>query len=222
MPEDMRHWTPCKRPSKIVMEGRFVRLEPLSLSHTAELYAASAIPDAHQRFMWLSEYAPSDPDDFTEWVNTAMNSTDPVYFAVIDKQSGTVGGRQTFMRIDSANGVIETGSIYWGPLIARKAAATEALFLFAQHIFDELGYRRFEWKCNNDNEPSKRAALRFGFQYEGTFRQHMIVKGVSRDTAWFAMTDKDWPKLRQRFQNWLDPSNFDTDGQQKLRLQDCG
>ena len=124
------------------------------------------------------------------------------------------------MRIDPANGVIEIGNIYWGPLMSRKPAATEAQFLFTQYVFDELGYRRYEWKCNNRNEPSKRAAQRFGFTFEGVFRQHMVVKGENRDTAWYSIIDKEWPALKQAYEGWLDPANFDADGQQKRRLED--
>jgi RimJ/RimL family protein N-acetyltransferase len=124
------------------------------------------------------------------------------------------------MRIDAANGVVEIGNIYWGPELARTAAATEALYLFASHVFDDLGYRRFEWKCNDRNEPSKRAAIRFGFSYEGTFRQHMVVKGENRDTAWYAMIDRDWPAIAAAMRQWLDPANFDRDGRQKRRLED--
>ena len=127
---------------------------------------------------------------------------------------------QTLMRIDAANGVVEIGNIYWGPLIARKAAATEALYLFAHYAFDVLGYRRFEWKCNNDNVPSKKAAVRFGFQPDGVFRQHLVVKGLNRDTAWFPMTDKDRVKLKPAYEAWLSPENFDATGQQKLKLEE--
>ena len=124
------------------------------------------------------------------------------------------------MRIVPEHGVIEIGSILWGPAIARTRVATEALFLCARYAFDELGYRRFEWKCNARNEPSRRAAARFGFSYEGTFRQHMVVKGESRDTAWFAVIDRDWPTLRRAFERWLEPANFDAEGRQKRRLAD--
>jgi RimJ/RimL family protein N-acetyltransferase len=124
------------------------------------------------------------------------------------------------MRIDQKNGVIEIGNVYWGPLISRTPVATEALYLFARRAFDNLGYRRFEWKCNNTNTGSKRAARRFGFTFEGIFRQHMIVKGKNRDTAWFAMIDRDWPANRKAFEGWLDPSNFDSEGRQKRRLEE--
>jgi RimJ/RimL family protein N-acetyltransferase len=147
-------------------------------------------------------------------------SDDPIFFAVIDTASGRVAGRQTFMRIDEKNGVGEIGNIYWGPLISRKPAATEALYLFARHIFDDLGYRRFEWKTNNNNEASKRAAVRFGFQPEGVFRQHLVVKGENRDTAWFSMIDSEWPLVRKALESWLDPANFDAGGKQVRRLED--
>ncbi len=118
------------------------------------------------------------------------------------------------MRITPEHGVIEIGGIYWGPAIARTRIATEALFLHARYVFDDLGYRRFEWKCNDLNAPSKAAALRFGFTFEGVFRQHMIVKGANRDTAWFSMLDSEWPAIRARFERWLNPANFDADGSQ--------
>jgi RimJ/RimL family protein N-acetyltransferase len=124
------------------------------------------------------------------------------------------------MRIEPAFGVVEIGNIFWNSLVARKPAATEALYLFARHAFDDLGYRRFEWKCNNRNEPSKRAAERFGFAFEGVFRQHMIVKGENRDTAWYSMIDKEWPRCKAAFEAWLDPANFGPDGRQKRRLED--
>ena len=122
------------------------------------------------------------------------------------------------MRIDPVHGVIEIGSILWGPAISRTRVATEALYLFASHAFDTLGYRRFEWKCNNLNEPSKRAAERFGFTFEGVFRQHMVTKGNNRDTAWFAMIDGDWPRLKAGYEAWLRPENFDESGQQRSKL----
>jgi RimJ/RimL family protein N-acetyltransferase len=153
-----------------------------------------------------------------QWVATASASHDPLMFAVVDSETGRAGGRQALMRIVPEHGVIEIGSIMWGPDIIRSRRATEALYLFARHIFEDLGYRRFEWKCNALNEPSRRAAARFGFTYEGTFRQHMIVKGQSRDTAWFAMLDGDWPRLRAEYDRWLDPANFGADGLQKTKL----
>ncbi len=220
MAENMQHWVARPRPSIEPMEGRFVRIEKLNSSHSDELFDASAQPDGDIRFRWLPNVPPTDRSVFKEWVETVAASEDPIFYAVIDKATGKVAGRQTFMRIDAPNGVAEIGHIYWGPLISKKPAATEALFLFARHLFDDLGYRRFEWKCDNLNEPSKRAAKRFGFHAEGVFRQHLIVKGLNRDTSWFAMIDKDWTALRPAYEAWLSADNFDSNGQQKRRLEE--
>lgn len=217
---DLNGWTPRAGPARLPMEGRYVRLEPLDAARHGEgLYLASHTPDADERFRWLAEDAPNDRSTFRTWLEKAAASRDPLSFAVIDKQSGRIAGRQSFMRIDQANGVVEIGAILWNDPVARRPAATEALFLFARHAFDELGYRRFEWKCNNLNTPSKRAALRFGFTFEGVFRQHMVVKGLNRDTAWFSMIDKDWPTLRAALETWLAPENF-AQGRQISRLED--
>lgn len=221
MADDLSTWTPRPRPGTAVLEGRYVRLEKLDpIRHADGLFDASAQPDGDERFRWLPDVPPTDREAFRSWVAQSATSEDPLFFAVIDKATGKVAGRQTLMRIDAANGVAEIGHIYWGPLVSRKPAATEALFLFARHIFDDLGYRRFEWKCNDENLPSKRAARRFGFTPEGVFRQHLIVKGKNRDTAWFAMLDKDWTKLRRAYEAWLAPENFDAVGTQKMSLAD--
>ena len=221
MADDLSDWQPRPRPGRKVLEGRNVRLEPLEAArHGDELFAASAVADAGSRFAWLPELPPQDRAAFQPWLEKAEASPDPLFFAVIDKASGKVAGRQTLMRIDANNGVAEIGNIYWGPLVSRKPAATEAQFLFASYVFDELGYRRYEWKCNNANEPSKRAAERFGFTFEGLFRQHMVVKGANRDTAWYSIIDKEWPALKSAYISWLDPSNFDVDGQQIRRLEE--
>lgn len=224
MAETLPNWTPRPRPDRITLNGRFVRSEPLQTArHLDGLFQESAVADteAARRFTWLFETPPASRDDLRAWMDKAETSPDPLFFALIDQASGRVAGRQSLMRIDPNFGVIEIGNIYWGPTIARKPAATEALYLAARHVFDDLGYRRFEWKCNNDNLPSRKAALRFGFQAEGVFRQHMIVKGLNRDTAWFAMTDKDWQTLKPAYEAWLSPDNFDAAGQQKRRLEEC-
>lgn len=221
MAGNLENWQPRPRPERKVMEGRYVKLEPLDAEkHGDGLYAASSVADADARFAWLPDHAPQSRAAFQPWLEKAAASPDPLFFAVIDKQSGKVAGRQTLMRIDAANGVIEIGNIYWGPLVSRKPAATEAQYLFAAYAFDELGYRRYEWKCNNANAPSKRAAERFGFKFEGIFRQHLVVKGENRDTAWYSIIDKEWPALKQAYQAWLDPANFDTEGRQKNRLEE--
>lgn len=223
MTQDLAHWTPRPRPERSVLEGRFVRLEPLDpVLHVDGLYDEITIADtaADQRFTWLFETPPVSRQALAAWTAKVATAPDAVFFAVIDVATGRIAGRQALMRIDQAFGVIEIGNIYWGPTIARKPAATEALYLTAAYAFDTLGYRRFEWKCNDLNEPSKRAALRFGFRHEGVFRQHMVVKGKNRDTAWFAMTDGDWQALRPAYQAWLSPANFDTEGRQRRRLED--
>ncbi len=206
------------RPTRIVLEGNYVRLEPLAPEHVADLYRASSAPGADQRFAYLFVHPPEDETEMAQRIATAATQDDPMAFAVVDRETGKAGGQQSFMRIVPEHGVIEIGAIMWGPDIAQTRRATEALFLFARHAFDDLGYRRFEWKCNALNEPSRRAASRFGFAYEGTFRQHMIVKGQNRDTAWFAMLDADWPRVRTEYERWLAPENFDAAGMQKTKL----
>jgi RimJ/RimL family protein N-acetyltransferase len=211
-------WQPRPRPERTVLEGRYCRLEPLDSSrHADALYAASMAPGAEARFHYLFD-TPQPRDDFQRSVERSAASADPFFFGVIDRASGRCEGRQALMRIVPEHGVIEIGNILWGPAIARTRAATDALYLSARHVFETLGYRRFEWKCDSDNEPSRRAALRFGFTYEGIFRQHMVVKGRNRDTAWFAMMDHEWPALRAEYDRWLSPGNFDSRGEQKTRL----
>jgi RimJ/RimL family protein N-acetyltransferase len=222
MSRDLRNWQPRPRPERVVLAGRRVRLEPLSAArHGDGLFEASSVPDAAQRFRYLFEHPPEDRAALQPWLEKAEAGADPLFFAVVDIATGKVAGRQALMRIEPAHGVIEIGSIYWGPLAARTAGATEAQYLFARYVFDELGYRRYEWKCHNLNERSKRAAERFGFRFEGLFRQHLVAKGENRDTAWFSIIDGEWPALRIAYENWLDPANFDAQGRQKRRLQEC-
>lgn len=217
--QDLSHWTPRPPPARAPLEGRYARLEPFDAArHAEQLFAASMAEGAEERHRYLFEPV-TDRAEFQAWFEAKVLQSDPLYFVVIDKASGKVEGRQCFMRIDTAHGVIEIGSILWGPGISRSRVATEALYLFARHAFEGLGYRRFEWKCNNANEPSRRAALRFGFAYEGLFRQHMVAKGSNRDTAWYSMIDGEWPGLKAAFEAWLDPANFDDQGQQKRRLE---
>ena len=212
-------WEPRPRPGRVVLEGHYCRLEPLDPArHAGSLFAASAAPGAEERFRYLADPVP-DRASFDAWIARSAASEDPLFHSVVDRVTGRCEGRQAYLRLTPEHGVIEIGHILWGPAIARTRVATEALALYARHAFDALGYRRFEWKCNALNEASRRAALRFGFAYEGTFRQHMVVKGLNRDTAWFAMTDGDWPRVSHALDRWLDPSNFDGDGRQRQRLQ---
>jgi RimJ/RimL family protein N-acetyltransferase len=200
-------------PQPIILEGRYVRLEPVAARHAADL-AAAAMPE---RFRWLYGEAPQNAGEAEAWINS-VNAGPDRYVAIIDKASGRALGRQGWMRIFPDHASIEIGGVYWGPEMARTRLATEALYLFARHAFDDLGYRRFEWKCNDRNDASKAAARRFGFQPEGVFRQDRIVKGENRDTAWFSIIDGEWPALRAEYERWLNPENFGADGMQRTRL----
>ena len=216
---DLTQWKPCPLPQRVPLEGAWCRLEPLEAArHGDQLFEASMAPGADARFRYLFE-SPCDRVEFDRWLARAVAADDPLAFAVIDRASGRCEGRQTLMRITPDHGVIEIGSILWGPAISRSRVATEALYLFARYAFETLGYRRFEWKCNSLNAPSIRAAGRFGFRYEGQFRQHMVTKGANRDTHWFSMIDTEWPVLRAAFDRWLAPENFDAQGRQRATLE---
>jgi RimJ/RimL family protein N-acetyltransferase len=217
--EDLSNWTPRPRPERRVLEGRYVRLEPLDpVRHGDALFAAGSGPNADDLWRYLGERPFPDRTSFEPWLQKAAASEDPLFHAAVDQKTGRTEGRLSLMRIDPGHGVIETGNILFGPRLARTPAATEAIYLQARYVFEELGYRRFEWKCNDLNEPSKRAAIRFGFAFEGVFRQHMVVKGLNRDTAWYAMLDREWPARKRAFETWLAPGNFDETGRQRLAL----
>ena len=202
-------------PQRVTLDGRYTRLEPIGPQHVADLFRA-VVPE---RYTYLFSHPPASEAALRQATEAAAQLNDPLVFAVVDRATGTAEGQQSLMRITPEHGVVEIGGIYWGPALARTRKATEALYLHAAYVFDELGYRRFEWKCNDLNAPSKRAAERFGFQFEGVFRQHMIIKGANRDTAWFAMLDADWPGIKAEYQRWLAPENFAADGRQKTALK---
>jgi RimJ/RimL family protein N-acetyltransferase len=219
---DLSQWRGAPRPERVVLDGRYARLEPLSLErHAVDLFASAREPGADARFAYLFDDVPADMAAFRSWMTGAASTDDPMFFAVIDKATGRAEGRQALMRIDPAHGVIEIGHVLWGPAIARTRVATEALYLSARYVLGDLGYRRFEWKCNDLNEPSKRAARRFGFAFEGVFRHHMVVKGRNRDTAWFSMIDAEWPALETGYAAWLAEDNFDGQGRQRRSLEQC-
>ncbi len=212
-------WKGVPSPQRVALDGHYTRLEPLDLpQHGDALWSAVQAPGEAERFRYLFDQPPGDRAEFHAWLEKAVASSDPLFFAVVDKQNCLAGGRQALMRIDPTHGVIEVGNIWWGPAIARTRLATEALYLFARYVFDTLGYRRLEWKCDDRNEPSKRAARRFGFRFEGVFHQHMVIKGQNRDTAWFAILDTDWPRLKPSYETWLEPKNFDEAGEQRAKL----
>ena len=177
------------------------------------------VEDAETRYQYLFGAPPKDRKLYDQWVDAAIGNQGMSRYAVVDNESGEVLGSQCLMNIVTQHGSIEIGSVLWGPLMARSRIATEAFFLFTEYALGELGYRRYEWKCNNANIASKRAAERFGFQFEGVFRNHMVIDGVNRDTAWFSIIDTEWPKLRSSFEDWLDKSNFDGDGRQVRDLK---
>ena len=206
-------------PQRVALEGRYCRLEPLAAAHVPALYAATAGEGEADRYRWLFEAPPANEAALADWVAHAATLEDPLHFAVIDLATGRAAGRRALMRMVPAHGNIEIGSVLWGRGIAKTRLATEALYLSARHAFETLGNRRFEWKTNNFNEPSKRAAHRFGFTAEGVFRQHMIIKGQNRDTAWFSMLDTEWPSRKAGFEAWLSPDNFDAEGRQRRKLQ---
>lgn len=209
------------KPTREVLEGQYCRLEPIDPErHCDDLFAASTPLDAAGRFLYLFEYPPASRQELFEWLTKVSAADDPLFFAVIDKQTGRVEGRQALMRISPEHQVIEIGNVYWGPAIAGTRVATEAHYLLMRQCLDVWGYRRYEWKCNALNAPSRKAAARFGFQFEGLFRRAIIAKGRTRDTSWYSVIDEDWPALKAAFDQWLEPANFDSRGVQKSRLSD--
>jgi RimJ/RimL family protein N-acetyltransferase len=211
--------SPAKRPARTTLQGRLGRLTPLDPSaHGDALFEAIGGDAGNKLWVYLFEGPFPDRAAFDQHLRRIAASEDPLFFAIVDQTSGRAVGYASYMRIDPAHRVIEVGSILFTPLLQRTALATEAMYLMARYVFDVLGYRRYEWKCNALNAPSRKAALRLGFTFEGIFRQHMIVKGRNRDTAWFSMLDSEWPTRKANFEHWLDSSNFVPDGQQKIAL----
>lgn len=201
------------------MIGHSCRLEPLDAErHAAQLHDANRDDRDGRNFTYLLTDAFSDLDAYRAWVTEVALGSDPMFHAIIDGQSGRAVGVASFMRIDPAMGVIEVGHINYSPRLQRTRAATEAMFLMMRRVFDELGYRRYEWKCDSLNAPSRAAAERYGFRFEGIFRQALVYKGRNRDTAWFSIIDREWPPLRAAFERWLDPANFDDAGGQRESL----
>ena len=212
-------WTSCKPPSHAALTGRFSKLVPTKLEHAADLFAAFSEDRDHSNWTYLA-YGPfEDIDAFTIWLRAACTETDPLFHTIIDGISKRPVGLASYARIQSATGVIEVGHLHYSPRLQRTPAATEAMFLMMKRVFDELGYRRYEWKCDALNAPSRRAAERLGFQFEGIFRKATIYKGRNRDTAWYSIIDQEWPSLRTAFEMWLAPDNFDSKGTQQRCLE---
>ncbi|GGL96096.1 acetyltransferase [Pseudooceanicola nanhaiensis] len=216
--EIVQGWQAPPRPEALRLEGHHALLEPMHAdTHAALIY------DEMQGLEWIWDYMPNGPfgsaAQYHRWMREAEGGTDPYFLAIRDKAQGLWAGVASYLRITPEQGVIEVGNIAFSPALQKTRAATEAMVLMMDWAFS-AGYRRYEWKCNALNMPSRRAAQRLGFSYEGIFRQHMVVKGRNRDTAWFAITDREWPALKEAFAVWLSPSNFDAEGRQRERLGD--
>lgn len=215
-------WRAAAHPPRQPMEGRFCRLEPIDPARHAEaLFAAFSEDRENRLWTYLSAGPFPNADEYTRWLTQNFTSDDPLCHAILDPASGNPIGTASYLRIDRKAGSIEVGSITYSPRLQKTAAATEAMYLMMRRVFDELGYRRYEWKCDALNAASRRAAERLGFTYEGLFRQATVYKQRNRDTAWFSILDSEWPALKQAYDTWLDPSNFDSNGRQKRPLAGC-
>jgi RimJ/RimL family protein N-acetyltransferase len=210
---------PAALPSRVPLPGRYVDLIPLDPRvHGDALWDSTNGTGRESLWTYLFAGPFSSRASFDTHYEERAASKDSLLYAIVDKPSGLAQGQAALMRIEPIHRVIEVGNILYAPALQRTPGATEAMYLLARHVFEDLGYRRYEWKCNSLNEPSRNAALRLGFNFEGVFRQHMIVKNRTRDTAWYAMLDSDWRGCKAAFERWLDPSNFDSEGRQKESL----
>ncbi len=210
---------PARRPGRTTLKGRLVTLTPLNpVAHGDALYEGTRGKAGDRLWKYLFEGPFPDRVAFDLYLQRVAASEDPLFFAILDQVSDMAVGYASYLRIEPAHRVIEVGNILFTPSLQRTPLATEAMYLMARHVFDDLGYRRYGWKGNALNQPSRKAALRFGFTFEGVFRQHMIVKGRNRDTAWFSLLDSEWPARKASFERWLNPANFEPDGRQKVRL----
>ncbi len=213
-------WVPRPRPPRTPMEGRLCRVEPLFAdAHAAALHEAHTL-DAEGRNWTYLPYGPfSSVDEYRAWVGSKESLDDPMFYAIVALPEARPVGVASFLRIAPDMGAIEVGHLSYSPALQRTAAATEAMYLMMRRAFDELGYRRYEWKCDTHNHPSRNAALRLGFRFEGIFKQAVVMKGRNRDNAWYSIIDGEWPELCAGFEGWLDPGNFDDAGRQKTRLE---
>lgn len=213
-------WIARQLPPRTPMEGRWCRVEPLDVErHAAELHDANLDDAEGRNWTYLTAGPFTELDSYRAWLTGISAGSDPMFHTIIDARTGKAVGIAAFLRIDPANGVIEVGHINYSPRMQRTTMATEAMVLMMRRVFDELGYRRYEWKCDSLNAPSRATALRLGFQYEGIFRQALVYKGRNRDTAWYSITDREWPALKGELDRWLDPGNFDENGNQRTRLR---
>lgn len=212
-------WRPRPRPQRRTLEGRYCRLEALEAKrHAGDLFAAYGQATDEHDWTYLFHGPFDDVAQYFAHIDTASAGNDPLYYAVIDRATGRAIGSLSLTRIDPANGVIEVGHVLFSPALKRTPLSTEAQYLLMNYVFTELGYRRYEWKCDSLNAPSRQAAERLGFQFEGIFRQAVVYKQRTRDTAWFSIIDGEWPALRIAFEDWLAPENFDAQGRQRHSL----
>lgn len=215
----VENWSERARPPRTPMFGRYCRLEPLDVEpHAADLFEAYAEAPDERDWTYVTRQRPTSLTEFREEIAGLAAKPDPLNFAIIDLASGRAVGTIALMRIDPPHGVIEVGGVIYSPRMQRKPTGTEAIYLLGRRVFDELGYRRFEWKCDSLNARSMAAARRYGFTFEGIFRQAIVYHDRSRDTAWFSMLDSEWPRAREAFERWLDPDNFDEQGRQRRSL----
>jgi len=213
-------WKEPPRPPRTAMTGRYCRVEPIDPArHAEELFRANSLDPSGRNFTYLGAGPFATLAAYRQWLESSCMGDDPLFHAIIDGATHQAAGVASYLRVDPRNGVIEVGHINYSPLLQRSRAATEAMYLMMQRVFG-LGYRRYEWKCDALNAVSRAAAQRLGFSFEGVFRQAVVYKGRSRDTAWYAAIDSEWPELERAFLRWLDPANFDEDGRQRARLSD--
>jgi RimJ/RimL family protein N-acetyltransferase len=218
---DALDWRPARLPAATELRGSYSLLRPVDPGDAGQLYPLGHPPEGDPS-IWT--YLPDGPyasvDELQRMLEAARLSTDPLWFTLVRLADERALGLAAYQRIKPQDGVIEIGRIWFGPPLKHTTAASELIFLLARHAFDDLGYRRLEWKCDSLNVASRRAAERYGFRFEGVFRQHMVVRGRNRDTAWYAITDRDWPAIRAGFEAWLAPENFDQQGRQRQSLRE--
>ena len=212
-------WRERRRPPRTEMVGRYCRVEPVDLErHALTLYQAYTQAPDDRDWTYLFSERPTSMSQFCEYLTRLAASDDPLHYTIVELASARAVGTAALMRIEPLHGVIEIGSIGYSPALKKTAAGTEAMYLLMRRVFDELDYRRYEWKCDSLNAPSCAAAQRYGFSFEGIFRNAIVYKNRSRDTAWFSIIDAEWPRIRTAFQMWLDPLNFDAAGRQRRSL----
>jgi RimJ/RimL family protein N-acetyltransferase len=218
---DLSNFKGCPAPKPVTLKGRFVTVEPYERDrHLQALWDGLGGMGINPLLLYFSQNDFTGIEDLGDWLDAARTKSGWVTHVFRDNASGRVVGMANYMRADPANGAVEVGGVAHGADMKRSPLATEAHYLMAKHVFEDLGYRRYEWKCHSENKASRTTAARYGFTFEGVFRQHMISKGQNRDTAWFSMIDGEWPLLKASFEQWLAPDNFGADGRQKRRLED--